>query len=247
MSPPHSMFISESIDGQAKAEPMNEEYVSLAKESAKVRWFTRAINAAACCICPHVTLFTAVRSNARLGVSLCEVETRDTLSKFGMMNMLKVTALLLLARGDCAGFSSPFYSIVKQTSRRHLKQSDAKVKSVADFHLLSPFAFIQSSLSFPTGNISFCSVVPLQLSWAKPDSQGRVLLLIGMLGWENGCLKTSRSLFFFLSMIGWQRGFFPQKRQAVDRHSEKEIISTGQLLWLQITRKCLYIYSHGER
>ena len=99
-----------------------------------------------------------------------------------MMNMLKVTALLLLARGDCAGFSSPFYSIVKQTSRRHLKQSDAKVKSVADFHLLSPFAFIQSSLSFPPGNISFYSVVPLQLSWAQPDSQGRVLLLIDMLG-----------------------------------------------------------------
>lgn len=92
--------------------------------------------------------------------------------------MLEVTALLLSERGDCAGFSSPFYSIVKQTSRRHLKQSDAKVKSVADFHLLSPFAFIQSSLSFPT----VCSVVPLQLSWAKPDSQGRVLLLIGMLG-----------------------------------------------------------------
>ncbi|PFX26118.1 uncharacterized protein LOC111329382 isoform X1 [Stylophora pistillata] len=35
MSPPHSLFISESSDGQAKAEPMNEEYVSLAKESAK--------------------------------------------------------------------------------------------------------------------------------------------------------------------------------------------------------------------
>ncbi|KAJ7379635.1 hypothetical protein OS493_014031 [Desmophyllum pertusum] len=29
MSPPHSMFISESVDGQAKPEPMNEEaYVS---------------------------------------------------------------------------------------------------------------------------------------------------------------------------------------------------------------------------
>ncbi|XP_078372676.1 uncharacterized protein LOC144656322 isoform X2 [Oculina patagonica] len=35
MSPPHSMFISESVDGQAKPEPMNEEYVSRPQGSAK--------------------------------------------------------------------------------------------------------------------------------------------------------------------------------------------------------------------
>jgi len=36
MSPPHSMFISESVDGQAKPEPMNEEYASLPQGNAKV-------------------------------------------------------------------------------------------------------------------------------------------------------------------------------------------------------------------
>jgi len=36
MSPPHSMFISESVDGLAKAEPMNEEYASRPQGTAKV-------------------------------------------------------------------------------------------------------------------------------------------------------------------------------------------------------------------
>ena len=36
MSPPHSMFISESVDGQAKPEPMNEEYASRPQVNAKV-------------------------------------------------------------------------------------------------------------------------------------------------------------------------------------------------------------------
>lgn len=36
MSPPHSMFISESVDGQAKPEPMNEEYASRPQGNAKV-------------------------------------------------------------------------------------------------------------------------------------------------------------------------------------------------------------------
>lgn len=36
MSPPHSMFISESVDGLAKPEPMNEEYASRPQGNAKV-------------------------------------------------------------------------------------------------------------------------------------------------------------------------------------------------------------------
>lgn len=42
MSPPHSMFISESVDGQAKPEPMNEDYTSRPQGSAKVSWLSTA-------------------------------------------------------------------------------------------------------------------------------------------------------------------------------------------------------------